>query len=289
MTSEPFTANKQKMRELDLQLIMKYFEASKGSLHYFGLPGESIRDILFWNEYFASFVAVERGEPGEEVILQHNLLLSAFKHGIANQLHLLRGDLDTILQLSRDTYNNSVPYPFDVINLDYCGGVIYKDGAERAIRADSIAEMIRNQSLRNHNFLLFLTCNLDNDDHGEIQKVLIDTQQDLKKVGTDVGKTIQAYLRHPRQEARLKVYVPYLVWNLATATYRCETFKPICYLGNKNTHMMHFSFWMERSVKYTAGRPNRQSFVHLLNLPVFECIDGQLEETNFAIPKVELS
>ena len=214
-------------------------------------------------------MAVERGEPREEVVLQHNLLLSAFKYGIANQLHLLRGDLDTILQDSRDTYGNSVPYPFDVINLDYCGGIIYKDDVDRAIRPASIVEMICNQSLHNHNFLFLLTCNIDNEDHGEIRRVFIDIQQDLKKLGVDVSKMMQEYLLHPQQEARLKVYIPYLIWNLATAMYRCETFKPIYYLGNKNTHMMHFSFWMEKSVKYAAGRPNRQSVVHLLKSSSF--------------------
>lgn len=289
MMADPFTVNKQKVRELDLLLIQKYFETSKGSLHYLGLPGESMRDILLWKEYFATFVAVERGMPGEEERLQHDLILSAFKGGITDILYLLRGDLDTILLQSRDAFDNPVPYPFDVVNLDYCGGVVYKDISNRAIRTDSIAEMIRNQSLCNHDFLFFLTCNLDNEDHGEIRNVFMNIQQDLKKTGVDVSKTIQAYLFHPKQEARLKFYIPYLIRNLATATYRCETFKPVCYLGNRDTHMMHFSIWLKRSTGFAAGRPHRQSLIHLLNLSVFECIAGQLEETDFSIPKVEIS
>jgi hypothetical protein len=92
MLEEPFTINKQKVRELNLRLIKEYFETRKGQLRYFGLPGEGMRDILRWKDFFAFFCAVERGEPGEELLLQHNLWLSAFKYGISDKLHLLRGE-----------------------------------------------------------------------------------------------------------------------------------------------------------------------------------------------------
>lgn len=288
MVTEPFTINKQKVRELNLRLIEKHFASRKGHLRYFGLPGESMRDILLWKDYFAYFLAVERGKPGEEFRLQHNLLLNALKHGVADKLHLLRGELDAILLQGRDDYDNSMEYPFDVVALDYCGGIIYKDAEGRSVRADSIKEMIRNQALHNQDFLFFLTCNLDNDDHGEIRKVFINIQLELKKLGVDAGRTILAYLTNPKQEARLKVYVPYLIRNLGAATHLCEAFKPVCYPGNRNTRMMNFSFWMERSSKYAAGRPSRQSLVQLLNLPAFECEDGDLRQTDFDIPNVEV-
>ncbi len=105
----------------------------------------------------------------------------------------------------------------------------------------------------------------------------------------DVSDTIKAYLTHPKKETQLKVYIPYFIRTLSAATYRCETLKPVCYQGNRDTHMMSFSFWMERSSTFAAGRPNRQSLVQLLNLPAFECIDGDLRQTDFDIPRVEVS
>jgi hypothetical protein len=289
MLEEPFTINKQKVRELNLLLIKKYFEKRKEQLRYFGLPGEGMRDILLWKDFFAFFCAVERGKPGEEFLLQHNLRLSAFKYGISDKLHLLRGELDNILLKGYDDYNNSVEYPFDVIALDYCGGIIYKNSTGESARTGSIGELVRNQALHDKNFLLFLTCNLDSDDQGEIRKVFLDVQRELSKLGVNADPSIQAYLAHPKKEARLKIYVPYLIRTLSLSTYRCETFKPVCYLGNKETHMMNFSFWMERSSKYAAGRPNRQSLVQLLNLPAFECIEGNLSLVDFGIPKIEIS
>ncbi len=289
MLEEPFTINKKKVRELNLRLIREHFEKRKGQLRYFGLPGESMRDILLWKEFFSYFCAVERGEPGEEFLLQHNLRLSAFKYGISDKLNLLRGELDNILLRGYDDYNNAVEYPFDVVTLDYCGGVIYKNSTGQSTRASSIGELVRNQALHDKDFLLFLTCNLDNDDQGEIRKVFLDIQRDLNKLGVNADQAIKAYLAHPKKEAQLKMYVPYLIRTLSASTYRCETFKPVYYLGNKETHMMSFSFWMERSSNYAAGRPNRQSLVQLLNLPAFECMDGGLRPTDFDIPKVEVS
>lgn len=51
MPEEPFTINKQKVRELNLLLIKEYFETRKGQLRYFGLPGEGMRDILLWKDF----------------------------------------------------------------------------------------------------------------------------------------------------------------------------------------------------------------------------------------------
>src|SRR2546421_6061968 len=289
MLEEPFTVNKQKVRELNLRLIKKHFEKRKGQLRYFGLPGEGMRDILLWQEFFSDFYAVERGKPGEEFLIQHNLHLSAFKYGISDKLHLLRGELDDVLLQGYDDYSNAVEYPFDVVTLDYCGGIIYKNSAGQSARANSIGELIRNQALHNMDFLLFLTCNLDSDDQGEIRKVFLDIQRDLNKLGVNADQAIKAYLAHPEKEVQLKVYVPYLIRTLSSSTYRCETFKPVCYLGNRGTHMMNFSFWMEQPSKYAAGRPNRQSLVQLLNLPAFKCLDGDLSSVDFGIPKIEIS
>lgn len=288
MLEEPFTVNKQKVRELDLLLIKEYFVKRKGQLRYFGLPGEGMRDILLWKDFFSYFCAVERGEPDEEFLLQHNLRLSAFKYGISDKLHLLRGELDNILLRGYDDYNNVIDYPFDVVTLDYCGGILYKNSSKQSVRANSIGELVRNQALHNKDFLIFLTCNLDNDDQGEIRKVFLELQRDLKKLGVDADHAIKAYLEHSKKEAQLKVYVPYLIRTLSASTYRCETYKPVCYSGNRKTHMMSFSFWMQRSSDYAAGRPNRQSLVQLLNLPAFECVDGDLRQTDFDIPQVEV-
>lgn len=286
MEGDLFTPNKQKVREMDLLLIERYFKARKGDLRYLGLPASSIKDILQWQGYFQHFSAVERGRPGEEYRYQHDLILTAMQHGLAHRLELLRGDMDEILLRGRDDFGNPVLYPFDVVSLDYSGGLIYKNSSGRAKRAESVESLFREQSARNQDFLLLTSCNLDNEDQGEIRAVFNDIERELNKLGVDVTGTIQAYLGHELEEARLKVYVPYLIGRLAARWYQCEYFKPIYYEGNRGTRMMHFSMRLKRTTKYIAGRPSRQSLVHILNLPAFHCIDGKPYETDFKIPKV---
>ena len=51
--NDPFTLNKQKIRELNLCLIERHFHSHKGELRYLGLPAASMRDILLWKDYLA--------------------------------------------------------------------------------------------------------------------------------------------------------------------------------------------------------------------------------------------
>jgi len=286
MARDIFTQNKQKVRQMDLRLIERYFKDRKGDLRYLGLPASTMMDILLWRSYFKHFSAVERGRQGEEYRYQHDLMLTAMQHGLADRLELLRGDMDEILLRGRDDFSNSVLYPFDVVSLDYSGGLIYKNSSGRAKRAESIGNLLREQAMRNHNFLLLLSCNLDNEDQGEIRAVFSDIERDLGKLGINASQTIQAYLSHELEEARLKVYVPYLVGTLSARWYQCEHSKPIFYQGNHDTRMMHFSIFLKRTAEYVAGKPSRQTLVHILNLPAFHCVDGKLQETDFGIPEV---
>jgi hypothetical protein len=288
MAHDIFTLNKQKVREMNLRLIERYFKERKGNLRYLGLPASTITDVLQWQIYFQHISAVERGRPGEEYRYQHDLMLTAMQHGMADRLELLRGDMDEILLNGKDDFANPILYPFDVVSLDYSGGLIYKNGAGRAKRAESIGRLLGEQAAMSRDFLLLLSCNLDNEDRGEIRAVFADIERELDKMGIAASSTIQAYLSHELEEARLKVYVPYLVRRLSDRWYQCEHFKPIYYEGNRGTRMMNFSMWLKRTTEYVAGRPSRQTLVHILNLPAFHCADGQLQETNFGVPMVLL-
>ncbi len=286
MTYDPFTANKQKVRQADQRLIDRYLGRRRGMLRYLGLPASTIVDILQWQAYFCHYSAVERGRPGEEFRYQHDLMLAAMQHGLASKLELLRGDMDEILLTGHDSFGNPVLYPFDVVSLDYSGGLIYKNGSGRTKRVDSIEALLREQSARNQDFLLLLSCNLHSSDDGEIRRVITDVGAELAGLGIDAAAAVQACLHNEADEARLKVYVLYLIGSLSGRWYRCQYFKPIYYAGNHNTRMMHFSAWLRRTARYAAGRPARHPLLGALRLTAFHCVDGQLHETDFGVPEV---
>lgn len=286
VVGDMFTPNKQKVREMDGLLLERHFKDRRGDLRYLGLPAVTMTDVLQWQAYFRHFSVVERGRPGEEYRYQHDLMLTAMQHGLADRLKLLRGDMDEILLHSEDSFGNPVLYPFDVVSLDYSGGIIYKNDSGRARRAESIGSLFRQQAERNQSFLLLISCNLDNEDQGEIRAIFSDIERELMKLGIEAHETIQAFLRHELEEARLMVYVPYLIRSLSARWYQCEHFKPIYYEGNRGTRMMHFSTWLKRTAEYVTGRPGRQTVAHILNLPAFHCVDGELYQTDFGIPRI---
>lgn len=283
-----FTHNKQIVREMNTKIIERYLGTRKGSLRYLGLPASTLTDIIMWNEYFEHFSAVERGQPGEEYRYQHGLMLTAMQYRIAGRLTLLRGDLDEILLNGRDEFGNLVLYPYDVVSLDYSGGIVYKDASGKAKRPESIAKLLEEQAIKDQNFLLFVSTNLDNEDQGEIRNVLLDIERELNKLGINSSPTINGLVSHELQEARLKVYVPYLISNLAGRWYQCEHAKSIFYEGNRGTRMMNFSVWLKRTKEFVAGRPSRQTTIHILNLTAYCCTNGELVETDFGLPRVEV-
>ena len=288
MAKDPFTINKAKVRELDFILIQRFFKKRKGDLRYLGLPASTLVELIKWNDWFSHFSAIERGKSGEESIEQHNLMLTAFRFDLSDKLLLLRGEMDDILINGKDHFENYVPYPFDVVSLDYSGGLVYKDQSGRAKRTQSISNLLSSQSEHNKDFLLFISTNFDYVDEGEINRVLQDIDRELNKIGVRGSATIKSILENRQNESRLKVYVPYIIKSLTAQYFKCEFHKPVFYSGNRSTRMVHFSFSLQRTSNYLAGKPNVSDIVEILNLPAFICTDGNLVQTDFGIPKIDL-
>jgi hypothetical protein len=285
-SSDPFTANKRKVREMDLKLIERHFGGQEGNVRYFGLPGIALVDVLYWRKYLGHVTAVERGRPSEEYLYQHDMVLTAMLSGLGSSLSLLRGDLDSVLIDGHDDFGNQIAYPFHLVCLDYSGGIIYRNSVGRSKRADSIEALLRAQAEREQSFLLLVSCNLDNEDRGEIHGVFPVIEAQLLKLGIGAAAAVQAYLDHEDEEARLKVFVPYLIQKLASRWFQCQHYKPIYYEGNKSTRMMHFPTWLKRTTGLVVGKPSRQSLADILNLRAFHCVGGDLAETDFGIPRV---
>ncbi len=91
--------------------------------------------------------------------------------------------MDNILSNGQDDFGNQLLYPYDVVSLDYSGGLIYKNNFGRAKRVELIECLLREQSIHNQNFLLFISCNLDNEDQGEIRIIFQDINRELGEDG----------------------------------------------------------------------------------------------------------
>jgi hypothetical protein len=288
--SSRFTLNKQAVRDLQSQTIQKFLKDQLGKLKYFGLPSDEMKDITDWQPFFSEFVAVERGVAPDSWERQHLLMLNAFRNNVLSKLILLRGDVDRIILDGRDEDGNTLHYPFDVVTLDYSGGLLYRDTKGHQYRLAAIRELICKQAEHKVNYLLFISSNLDNCKNAEVRKTLQNIKTELLRYGVTANQVIGAYLDHDNDEPKLKIYVPYFVNQVASGVnYNCETEHTILYLGNQDTRMMNFRFCLTYDPRTTAPRFPRERLAQIINSPMIEIKEGKYSETNLGLPKLRRS
>jgi hypothetical protein len=287
MTTPRFTKNKQVVRDLQSQVIQEYFKERLGGIRYFGLPSDEMKDIIDWKPFFSEFVAVERGIEPDTWERQHHLMLNAFKNDVLSKLTLMRGDVDEIILDGRDANGNTLNYPFDVVTLDYSGGLLYRDPHGNQYRLKAIQAVIQHQARHKIDYLLFISSNMDHCKDAEVQTTLQNLETELLRYGTNAKEVISAYLAHQCDEARLKIYVSYFVNQVAAASnYNCETEHAIFYLGNQDVRMMNFRFRLKYDPRTTSPRFPRESLTQIINAPMIEIKDGEQETTSMGLPKL---
>lgn len=283
-----FTRNKDRVRELQRETLEKYLHEYRGRWRYFGLPSSALGDAIAWRDLFSEFVAVERGVEGKEWELQHDLELRAFRSGISARVTQLRGDIDRIIARGKDSFGNKVVFPFDVVSLDYSGGLFYLDKKGKKLRLQAIANVVELQGKVGKSFVLMVSCNLDAVNQAEVRGALGNMKTELIRYGAKAEEVLAAYLKDARDEVRLKLYVPYFVNQEAAKNhYHCETQNVIVYNGNRGVRMMAFRFFLAFDQATEALRSPRERLSQIINKPFLEIIDGQDQLTTSGMPKLE--
>lgn len=282
-----FTRNKDTVRTLQRETIERCLAPRLGRLRYFGLPSSALADAIAWQDLFEKFYAVERGVKGKEWELQHDLGLEAFRAGLLGKISLLRGDIDLLIRRKRDEFGNRVPFPFDVVSLDYSGGLFYKNRRGNFTRLQAIAALVAHQGAKRSDFVLLISCNLDQIDQGEVRRTLENVRTELVRYGANGEQVVDAYLGHELEEARLKVYVPHFVnQEAAKNRYSCDTQQVIMYEGNLKTRMMAFRFVLSHDTRTESLRSPRERLSQVFNKPVLGVVGGEPKETTLGLPKL---
>ena len=139
------TGNKDRVRKEDKALIEKEFKRKKAQLSYLGMPSGELKDILEWRDYLSRCTAVEN-----DFAQRHTLELNAVRLNLSGKIDILFGDIDNILAHGKDKYGNKLKFPYDIVFLDYFGGILYR-GFRRVNAIDSLVSKQKGNS-----FLLFL-------------------------------------------------------------------------------------------------------------------------------------
>ena len=281
-----FTHNKQIVRDYQGNLIAEIFKTRLGNLAYFGLPSPDMMDVRDWLPLFSKVIAVERPTVQSTHRDQHRLLLTASLYGIDEKLYLLRGDIDEIILSGRDDFDNPLIPPFDVVSLDYSGGLFYKKG-NRFLRLEAIKKLIEINERKIDGFLLFISANCHAIDQGEIKDTLQNIRTELNRMQKQGDKLYEAYMSHPSDIVRLVIYVSFFI-RMTTAARNChtKTYPAISYPGNRGMEMINFRFLIRPNALAVAPRFPQERLNQILNTPLIRLENGKKVESPFKMPKV---
>ncbi len=232
-----FTAAKQKVRELNLTVVRNYITPP---WRYLGLPSVQMEDVELFKPFLSCVHAIERGIFGQEWKTQHDLAVTALLRGYPD-FRLFRGDIDAIILAGKDSSEQRLEWPYHVINLDYTGGIIYKEAPTSRVRA--IQKLIEEQGSREASFVLIITVNDKHHDFGEINHTLDDIQIECRG-NIDSQKVLDIKNREDRRCA-IFLYTTFIVITTGRKWYRVEPYKPILYTGASGYRMVNMSYYFK--------------------------------------------
>lgn len=241
--------------QIDRNVIQRfkqtYFPDQK--LAYLGLPGLALLDILSWREFLGYCTAVENTDDADD--LERNVLKNHLEH----MVHLERADIDELI--FRGDGRGKLLWPYHIVNLDYCGGLINV----KARRVETLKKLFDRQT--GAAFVLFLTLNLRDKDGGELDELVKQQEEDLLSLDLEGVKECFDKHRELNHAGLLKLYVPILLDTIARQ-HTLVFIPPILYQGTQQ--MVHFAV---QCIPYTALGAGRvtlaQERIDLINLPLF--------------------
>jgi hypothetical protein len=288
------TANKKAIRTTwDSPILASAGSRLSRGLAYFGMPGGDIQDLLDWKDLLGIKTCIQRVRKGNvqkdedlEIIRQinHNIMINKIKDA-----QVMRGDVEDIIisgidqdliapRLS-DSASGEVRFKYDLVNLDFLGGVAYKRKAGsdnvdlKTPRIKAIEELFKRQ--RGHNFILLLTVNV-RDTFGDeplqyLEEMATRHNSNALSSASSWCKTLEAGMKHHH----LRFWLPAWIRELAEmAQFDCHCFPAVLYEGHERARMVHFAF----EFRYISGRDLRidsaQKLDTVVALPLIRVEDG---------------
>ena len=266
----------------DKAIVKEWFSRTGRPLEYLGLPGPDMLDVVEWQEFLGRFTAIERDEDE-----QHLLFLRANVRDVEHRLYSLYGEFDEIIRTGRDKYNRAPRWPYDLVNLDYYGGLVY----QTLSRPLALQKLITNQDEYKRSFLVIITQHLrDADLKGEKLSFFDELERRLIR---DVGKRVTVTdamnsfkASATPDTARQVAYVNVLLRDFGEAAHFQVACRPaVVYSGTGGARMLHFvTDLIHNDRAYRAV--SEQSLIDVVNLGYRELRSGQFVDMT-SVPKIQ--
>lgn len=263
---------KKKIRDIDDFFIQEEFMHHKKKLKYFGLPSEGLYDIQQWDEYIGDIIAVERGSRSEPVSKQSLLMTNAFLLEYHSRLLLLRGDIFEIILNDEDNHGKKIPYPFELINLDYGGSILYPDRKRILALKKLIDCQVPND------FLLLITANSREFDEDE----LLNTQKRILAelyLNEDIQNKFKNFLEWINSKKSIHRQIMHLNYLLKCDAevkhYNIECKPPTIYENEHHT-LIHYIYKFRFDKLATTKITSKQTILDILKIEILKLENGNL-------------
>lgn len=271
------SSEKALIREVCLQEISILRNKVNRPLTYLGLPSPWMGDITIWHSHLGRVLAVEM----EERFIP-DLVDRAYTLGLIHKLFYYIGDIDQILQSGIDKNGHALQdnFPVDLVNLDYCGGLVY-EGFERIAALESLfrrqATSLLVKDKKFPYFLLFLThsCDPRAGKQGISRSYISYLTQDKHLYQDHIRQSLEEVMNWYFSnecpiEYRHKAFILGKVLQFAQeAGFIVSVKTAIAYKGDKEIPMIHYQFEIR---PHSLGSPipvnSDINKLHILDFPV---------------------
>lgn len=277
-------------REWDLPIIKHWMTKLGHPLSYFGLPGPSISDLLDWQPCLGYCTGVERLrkaiEQRKEDLNTHRLILKNVMLNNLEKFQLLRGQIEDVILYGTDL-DNTRPYlsigssplissfHYDLVNLDFLGGMGYKDKKGESRRVRALRKLLERQ--RGKSFLLILTLNVRDGIDDELIRYLDGAKHGSSDQTFRDILSWYAACAQGMKDYRLKAVVPLFIRREAEVWgFDCFCYPPLVYEGSGSARMVHFAFQLVNTLTILHAY-STQEVLDVINLPLIEIKKERLE------------
>jgi hypothetical protein len=196
-------------------------------------------------------------------------------------VHLLSGNIDELLLA--DATDHRLRWPYQLVNLDYCGGLVNAAETRISKRLEAIKILFERQATTS--FILLLTLNLRDNSVDEFEGLVDQLEDDLRPLDLEgLGECFAAH-RALKQAGLIKLYTPAFL-DLVAREHSLVVHAPVLYSGTQT--MIHFVVECVRFTAFGAGRVTSvQGRIDLMNLPLLALhTAGEMKEVR--LPQIVL-
>jgi hypothetical protein len=266
-----------------LHTLADYHESVGRSLGYFGLPSAEMRDVSLWRPLLGHVTAVER-----DTDLALQMYRTAQKLGIREKTTIIEMPLakitkflvmeDKEVQLSLSQLHPSVQNKInlvrrvahDVINLDLCGGFLYRKKGESE-NARVLQNLIDFQARQKTAFILIITFALRDRGKDDYNGFIVETLDHLDSLKIDTSQVKRFYIAkeiqdQPANLRRIRFCLPVYLHKIAFDNFQVRSLGAWYYKTFYHTAL----FFEPRKGKTVLGKawPPLDEFKELLRAPM---------------------